>query len=163
MFGVGAESLQPVSDQFPKAADIFLFCGQNAGYGGLCGKFLLTAVPESGFRQETAVGQPGEKFFFYGQGFTDPCQYGFFVEICVGDGDKQVLADQVVYFTADRDAFQAETGGYGAKALGYINQKILHGRCLRCLSADTQAGTAGTPGSLLTLIAKHLMIHKKPP
>ena len=62
-----------------------------------------------------------------------------------------------------RGTLRPQLGGHGGHPFGDVDQQVLQGGHLRLFSADPHPGAAGAAGGLLTLIAKHVGFHEKPP
>ena len=159
MLAVGGQAFQAVGDQFPQGPDVFVFGGQDAHGFGFGIEFAFVAVPQSGSRQARGVIQLGQQISFHSQGFFDPGNDGFPVEVGVGDGGEQVHGHQMVHIPADGFAGGTQGGGHSGQALGGVDQQILHGSHFRLLAADPHNGAAFAAGSFLTLITEHLVFH----
>ena len=148
-----------IAADFPQGPDVFVFGGQDAHGFGFGIEFAFVAVPQSGSRQAGGVIQLGQQISFHSQGFFDPGNDGFPVEVGVGDGGEQVHGHQMVHIPADGFAGGTQGGGHSGQALGGVDQQILHGSHFRLLAADPHNGAAFAAGSFLTLITEHLVFH----
>ena len=94
------------------------------------------------------------------QGFLYTSDDGLPVKVSIGDGGKEVQSHQMIYLTKNRLPLFPQTGSHGSNPLGNIYQQILHSRHLRGLAADPHLGAALAACRLLTLEAKHLILHE---
>lgn len=83
----------------------------------------------------------------------------FPVEVCIGDGRKQVYGHEVIDFLVNCLSFLAQSGGHEGQSLCDIDQKILHVRYFRFLAADAGNRASLASGCFLTLITEHFVFH----
>ena len=94
-------------------------------------------MPEGCLRQAGLICQFSEQAFLHCECLTHPANDSFTVEIGIGNRDEKVHGHQVVDCLIYGLSFFAQLRRYRRKSLGYIDQKVLHGRNLRLLAADT--------------------------
>ena len=83
------------------------------------------------------------------------------IKICVGNRDKQVERNQMVYIGRHRRALLTQSGGHRRHPFGHIDQQILHSGHICRLAANTRLRAALAACGFLTLITKHFRFHKK--
>ena len=159
VLAVGGQAFQAVGDQFPQGTDVFVFGCQDTNGFGFGIEFAFAAVPQGSFRQAGGISQLGQQISLHSQGFFDPGNDGFPVEVGVGDGGEQVHGHQMVHVAADGFPGGPQSGGHSGQAFGGIDQQILHGGHFRFLAADTHHRAAFAAGGFLTLITEHLVFH----
>ncbi len=159
MLGISGETLEPVGDQLTERTDVLVLCGENADRDGLCVKTLFTSGPGGCIREIFFVFKPGEKLLFDGKSFYDITDDRFPVEVCIGDGRKQVYGHEVIDFLVNCLSFLAQSGGHEGQSLCDIDQKILHVRYFRLLAADAGNRASLASGCFLTLITEHFVFH----
>ena len=97
MFCISSQSFQPVSDQFTKAADIFILCRKNSHARSFCFKIRFRSFPECCFRKYFSIFHFPDQFFFCRQCIFNSFNDRIFIKIRIGDRRKQIHYDHLIY------------------------------------------------------------------
>ena len=161
MLHVGGQSLQAVGNQFPEAADVFIFCGHHPHLAGsrLGGVFIFCAVPERSVRQPAFIFKLPQQLLFHCKSFSDSLRNRFIVKVYICNSGKEIRSHQMINLLLYFLSLFSQSGRHAGKSFCNVEQKILHGGRFRAFPADPRHCASGSPGCFLTLIAKHSVFH----
>ena len=158
MLGVGSQPLQSIGNQLPQRAHILILGGEHAHRPGL-GLPITGTIPPGRLGERRRVLHLGQQAVPDLQGLRHPLGDGRLIKVGIGNGGKEIPGHQMADLRGHALTLGAQGGGHRRQSPGYVHQQILHSRHIRRFSAHTGAGAAGAAGSLLALIAKHVLIH----
>ena len=161
MMIVRRHALEAVRRKLPKAANILVFRRENADVcrSRLRLEFTPSTIPKSCCRQLRRICYILQQLRLHAQRLFDRIGNRCIVEVRIRNRDEEIQRNAIIDCLSNRLSRLAQSCRNSRNPLRHINQEILKSRDLRLLTANAHLRAALAACRLLTLKAKHLVLH----
>ena len=161
MMIVRRHALETVRRKLPEAANVLVLRRENTDVcrGRLFLEFAPRTVPKSRRRKLRRVGKLLQQIFLHAERLFDRIGNRCIVEVRIRNRDEEIQRDAIIDRLGNRLSRLAQRRRNSRNPFRHINQKVLKSCDLRLLAANADLRAALAARRLLTLKAKHLVLH----